>query len=185
MSADPLPRVCRFRADASPESPSYSPLPDDGFCISLYVLLRSPRDGTGVVAGRLDPGADWPSIGAIPAERLERLSKGWMLPSRHLRLFEDPDTAARSILSEQLGLSGIALRGPRIFSETYRREGTGRDPHWDLQLIYEGSWPMGRPLAAAPWRTLELLDLSTTPAESFVRSHADILALAGSPATGR
>ena len=178
------PRACRFRSDAEPGSAAYSALPDDGMCLSVYVVLRSSETGSGVVAGRLDPDADWPTIGAIPRDRLVRISQGWMLPSRHLRLFEDPGDAAKSILADQLGVLGVPLRGPRVFSETYRREGPAVDPHWDLQFVYEGAWPVGRDLVAAPWRELRLLDLGRTAPGEFVRAHGDILELLGTPASG-
>ncbi|HZY92732.1 MAG TPA: hypothetical protein VFG07_08205 [Thermoplasmata archaeon] len=185
MPAESPPRFCRFRSDAPAGSRAYSQLPDDGFCISVFLLLRSSTDAVDVLAGRIDPARDWERIGGLPAERAKSAAAGWMLPSRHLQLFEGPEEAARTILREQLELDPLALRGPRVISETYDREASSHDPHWDLHLLFEGTWPSGRPLRASPWDHLEFVDLRRTPPTAFVRGHGDILAFAGTPSQGR
>jgi hypothetical protein len=176
-------RFCRFRSDAPAGSALYAALPADGFCLSVFVLLRDPARPSTVVAGKLDASADWARLGALPPDRAEAAGEGWMLPSSHLQLFEDPDGAARRILNEQLGIGDGRLGPVRVLSESYGRKESG-DPHWDLHFLFEGPWPAGRPLSAPAWRKLALLDLSTTSPAAFVRGHADILALAGTPARG-
>ena len=175
-------RFCRFRTEGD-SAALVSSLPASGVCLSAYVLLRSAAGARRVIAGKIDLKADWARIGALSMARAERVAEGWMLPSCHLEIFESPSAAADRILSEQLGLTGIELAGPRVYSESWGGDPAG-DPHWDVQFVFEGLWPEGRPRSAAPWRALELVDLDRTPASAFVRGHADILALAGLPATG-
>ncbi len=100
-----------------------------------------------------------------------------MLPSSHLALFEGPGEAARRLLAEQLSVEGLPLEGPRVVSETYRRERPARDPHWDLHFLFEGTWPAGRPLAHPHWLELAFVDSVKTPPERFARGHGDVLAL--------
>lgn len=181
-TADAPRRFCRFRTEGE-ASGLVSPLPAGGFCLSAYVLLRSRPGASDVVAGHIDPTTDWAHRGALGAPRAETASQGWMLPASHLQIFESPDAAATRILEEQLGLRGVPLTGPRVFSERWGGR-SPEDPHWDLQFVFEGTWPADRPRAASGWRSLELVDLARTPPDAFVRWHADILALAGTPARG-
>lgn len=187
MDTDPSTprRFCRFRSDAPADSSLYSRLPDDGMCLSAFVLLRSHEGAPDVLAGRLDPAGPWDEIGALPVERVASSARGWMLPACHVALFESPDDAAARVVREQLGVDSLPLGRARVFSEAYDRENDARDPHWDLHFVYEGAWPVGRARTAPAWRQLEFVDLRTTPPTAFVRAHADILALAGTPARGR
>ena len=152
-------RFCRFRSDAAPGSDLYSPLPADGLCLSVFVLLREPARPSTVLAGKIDPTADWAWSGALPRARAEAASAGWMLPSSHLLLFEDPEVAGRRILAEQLGLTDARLAPVRVVSESYGRAEKG-DPHWDLHFLAEGRGPAHRPLSAPGWRELALVDLT-------------------------
>ncbi len=182
--ADPR-RFCRFRQEAEPDSPDYSRLPDDGMCLSVFLLLHPSGRTEAVLAGRVAPQADWRRLGALAPERSRQASSGWMLPASHLRLFEGPDEAARRILAEQLGLDRLPLTGPRVISESYRRDGPANDPHWDLHFLFEGEWPAGQPLAHTAWSELRFIDPAQAPSEPFVRGHADVLALSGRPMAGR
>jgi len=170
-------RFCRFRTGTSDATSDYQPLPSDGLCLSAYVLLRSAEGSDLILVGEPDAAHPWDRIGALSRERI-RSGAGWMLPASHLALFEGPDDAAHRILVEQLGDPPITLRGPRAFSEAYRRR-DDRDPHWDLHFLYEGEWPRDRPLPGAPWRTLEFLAAHRTSRRAFRRGHEDVLSLAG------
>jgi hypothetical protein len=101
-----------------------------------------------------------------------------MLPSSHLLEYEDPAGAARRIATEQLERADLAISEPHVVSDAYGRpDAEGR--HWDLDFLFRARWPEGVPLAARPWKRLELVDPRTVVADGFARSHDDILRFAG------
>ena len=184
MPERPAPRtVSRFRPAPRPDDPVYAPVPDDGLCLNVFVILTDAARSNRVVMGRIDPTADWRHIGGMTAGRIQETATRWMLPSRQLFVFESPTDAARSILKEQLGLDPLPLEGPKVTSEVWQRpKPAGTGPHWDLSFLYSGTWPAGRPLASPPWKELAFLDTATLDPATVGRSHADVLALAGYPA---
>ena len=152
--------------------------PADGFCISAFLILRDASDPARVLMGHLDPSFGWDHIGALDRERADAHSRGWMLPSSHLIYGESPHSAARRILDEQLGIEGLPLSEPRVFSEVYTPR---RHPkalrHWDLQFAFEGELDeRGPPPVHPAWVDLAFLDASKLKAADVARSHEDILA---------
>jgi ADP-ribose pyrophosphatase YjhB (NUDIX family) len=172
-------RFARF-AEGRPVAEGYWPLPPDGICLSAFVLLSAPGRPREVLVGRIDPRAPWGRIGALNATRIRLNAEGWMLPSCHLLYFEPPAEAARRVLSEQLGLDGLALGPPAVVSETYR---PARHPehgeHWDLEFLFRGSAPAGWRPSHPAWKELRFVDPSATPRGEFTRSHDEVLELAG------
>ena len=122
--------------------------------------------------GHINSNAPWDHIGALDQERVARHSKGWMLPSSHLILGEDPLHAAQRILKEQLGLTDQDISGPSVFSEV-----SGPLNHWDLEFVFSGERDKA-PLHEA-WKELKFVDLTRVRKEDFARSHEDILAHIG------
>ena len=169
-------RFSRLRDDSG-DPASYSPLPDDGMCLSAYLLLSPEGDPSRVLLGRPDPSGPWAAIGAMGRRRVEAID-AWMLPSCHLMLFEGPREAAGRIAREQLGLERVALHGPEVFSEAYHRGGARRDPHWDLQFLFRGTLGPTPPSAPA-WTELAFIDARALPETAFARGQGDILRLAG------
>lgn len=151
---------------ATPEAP------EGGFCISAFVVLTKEGHPNQVLLGRLDTQAPWDHLGAMDADRAQRNSGGWMLPSSHLMLQESPREAATRILREQLGIEQQTLRGPEVFSEVY-----GPKNHWDLELVFLGERKDVKPTSA--WRQLEFVDLTKTKKADMARAHEDILAQVG------
>jgi len=162
----------------------YQALPDDGMCLSAFLVLRPSGHGGQVLLGRIDPAAPWAEVGGLSAERVARIGDRWMLPSSQLLVFESPAEAARRIVREQLGTSLHDLRGPAVFSEAYPRGTAGRvDPHWDLHFVFEGHWPEMTFPRSRMFRALEFVDIARTPRSEIARAQADILELVGlSPA---
>ncbi|MCI4319371.1 MAG: hypothetical protein L3J87_00510 [Thermoplasmata archaeon] len=172
-------RFCRFRTGGRPGG-DLEPLPGDGMCLSVFLLLAPKSDTTKVLLGTVRPEAPgWVSAGAMDAGRAAKSRGRWMLPSSHLMVFESPDDAANRVAREQLGLEGIPLHPPKIVSETYGRE-SGVDPHWDLHFIYRGVAADEPPRFPALWERLEYLEPRALDPTKFARSHGDILELAGS-----
>ena len=158
-----------------------SEVPKDGFCISVFLIIRERDSPHRILMGRINPHADWAHIGALTRDRIEAHSGGWMLPSCHLIYGESPHDAARRIVREQLALDReLNLAAPKVYSEVYAPE---RHPaakeHWDLQFLFEGELGtkelqgMKKPNA---WRTLEFVDVGTLDKTEFARSHEDIIA---------
>jgi ADP-ribose pyrophosphatase YjhB (NUDIX family) len=118
--------------------------------------------------------APWDQIGALDKARVERHSKGWMLPSSHLILGESPEDAAKRILTEQLRLENQPLDGPRVFSEVYDVPRMGERDHWDIEFVFLGE----RDEAPSHWvwHELRFVNLAATKREELARGHADILA---------
>ena len=175
-------RFARFHRAPLAEHPGSSEVPDNGICLSVFLVLEAPdRDGA-VLLGRIDPNARWWEIGGLDPGRIERIGDRWMLPSRQLLLFESPDDAARTILREQLGSPPLPLRGPLVFSDPADRPGPkGQDPHWDLHFVYRGRWSSATPPRATPWTRLEFVEIARTPRSAIARGQGDVLQLAGLP----
>jgi len=178
-------RFTRLRRGPTGESPGASDVPDDGMCLSVFLVLSSPESAGAVLMGRIDPSAAWPVIGALDAARAMAVGDRWMLPSSQLVFFESPEDGARRILKEQLGSAPIPLDGPVVFSEAYRKPGTSAmDPHWDLHFVFRGRWPSLTPPRARAWRALEFVDVRRTDSASIARNQGDVLTLVGLPPRG-
>ena len=175
----PARRFSRFASDR-PVSAGYWPLPEDGLCLSSFVLLSPPGHPEEVLVGKIDPKHPWGELGALDPRRVELNAQGWMLPSCHLLHFEPPGEAAARILKEQLGLAPLPLQGPQVFSEAYgprRHPGLGR--HWDIEFLYRGTLPPGGVPAHPAWVEFRTVEPAKTPRTDFTRSHDEILELAG------
>lgn len=175
-------RFCRFSRSSGTEAFGMSEVPEDGLCLSAFVLLTAEENPRAVLMGHLNPAAPWDHLGALDPSRVEAHRHGWMLPSSHLMVRESPAEAARRILTEQLGLPAVPLAGPQVVSEVYapRRFPTARG-HWDLEFLFRGTAP-GKTLAVPEaWTELEFVDLRTTRKSEIARSHEEILASAGFP----
>ncbi len=151
-------------------------------CLSVFLLLSPRGDRERLLVGQVDPSGPWERIGALDAARLRlwREVGEWMLPSCHLQFFEPPREAAARILTEQLGLEGVEVTGPEVFSETYTppRRPT-QHQHWDLDFLFRAELPGPDPPRHPAWRQLRFVAPSETPRRAFTRLHDDILELAG------
>ena len=173
----------RFARFGSPPAPGVAALPDDGMCLSVFLVVRAPDRPHDVLLGRIDPNGPWEQAAAIDGSRARRIGERWVLPASQLLLFEPVEAAARRISSEMLGRSDLVLGPPQLFSEAYRREGAAVDPHWDLQFVYVADWPGGAPerYRGRLWKELAFVDVRTVPSAGFGRGHGDVLALVGLP----
>ena len=173
-------RFARLRRGPVEAGSGASEVPDNGMCLSVFLVLESPsRPGT-VLAGKVNPTAPWWEIGAIDPKRLASIGGRWMLPSRQLLLFESPADAAQRILDEQLGSGPLSLEGPFVFSDPSERPGgPGSDPHWDLHLVFRGRWPSPKAPRSPAWSDLEFLEVARTRRSDFARNQGDVLELVG------
>ncbi len=157
-------------------------MPEDGFCLSAFLVIRSEDRPGWVLLGKPDPSAPWDHLGALDAERVARWKEHWMLPSCHLRFGEGPDEAAARVLAELTGLAPRALEGPIVGSEVYGPPGaTPPRRHWDLEFVYTARARADELARHPAWTELAFVDTRSLRAETLARSHSDILALAGVP----
>lgn len=175
-------RFVRLRRGPLSDHPGAFEVPDDGMCLSVFLVLE-PRSSPGsVLLGKLNPDAPWWEIGAIDPRRLGAIGEGWMLPSCQLLFFESPADAARRILKEQLDLEGLSLEGPQVFSDPgVRAHRPSQDPHWDLHFVFRGSWPSDEPPRSTAWKRLEFVPIARTSRADIARLQGDVLELVGLP----
>jgi ADP-ribose pyrophosphatase YjhB (NUDIX family) len=153
-------------------APRIKEIPKGGFCISTFLVISKRGHPNQVLMGHLNKNAPWDHIGALDSERVERHSKGWMLPCSGFIFGESPIEAAKRILKEQLGLGSQNLEGPRIFSEIY-----GDEDHWDLEFLFLGE--RENVPSHDAWLELKFVDLSQTRREEIARLHEDVLSHVG------
>ena len=173
-------RYARLRRAPLHDHPGAFEVPDNGLCLSVFLVLEPPDRPGCVLVGQLDPKGPWWEVGAIDPRRLASIGERWMLPSCQLILFESPLDAAHRILAEQLGSGPIPLEGPCVFSDPSLRPGSpGKDPHWDIHFVYRGTWNSGTTPTTPVWKRLDLVDVGRTPRAQFARDQGDVLELVG------
>ncbi len=153
-------------------------IPEDGFCISVFLIITETGNARNVLLGRINPDGPWDHIGALDRDRISAHSDGWMIPSCHLMYGEAPGSCAGRIAKEQLDIEELELSGPAVHSEVYApRRFPGRKAHWDLEFLYRGSVDRGF-AGGVPenWKELRFIDLNAMVPGNMVRSHEDILA---------
>lgn len=175
-------RFARLRRGVATDSPDTSVVPENGMCLSAFLVVRPKGEDRKVLLGHLDPHAPWSWIGALDSSRLSRIGQGWMLPSSQLLLFESPQEAARRIAREQLETDLPPIETSGVFSEAYPSQAhpTG-DPHWDFHFVFQVRWPSAQPPRAYPWKELAFVDLNRLRREEIARFQGDVLELAGLP----
>ena len=147
-------------------------IPEGGMCLSSFVILSQRGRPHHIVMGKVNTKAPWDHFAALDPERAEKASRGWMLPSSHLLLFESPQEAAQRILREQLSINDQELSKPFTFSEAY-----GPNNHWDFHFVFRGERDAIEPTDA--WTELKFLDVTKIKREEIVRAQDDILGYAG------
>ena len=172
-------KFCRFNKQVETKSFGMPEPPEGGLCLSAFLIITDERNANRVLMGHLNAKAPWDHIGALDSSRVEVHSKGWMLPSSHLLVYESPQEAARRILREQLEID-LALSGPDVVSEAYTPKRFPDLPrHWDIEFIFKGKMSedhIPRPFA---WSKLSFVNLNDTEKTEIARSHEDILEAAG------
>lgn len=161
-----------MRISKTTQPPRIDDIPEGGMCLSSFLVITKRGKPGHVLLGILDPRAPWERIGALDSRRAELNSRGWMLPSSHLLLYESPQESAARIAREQLETEQLSLQGPLVFSEVY-----GPKRHWDIEFVFLGE--LESPPRAKAWSRLEFVDTSSLRRSDFARSHEDILAHVG------
>ena len=175
-------RFARLRRGVATDSPVTSVVPENGLCLSAFLVIRPKGVDRKVLLGHLNPDAPWSWIGALNPARHENIGEGWMLPSSQLLLFESPEEAAYRIAREQLETELPAIESSDVFSEAYPSQAHPKgDPHWDFHFVFRTRWPSANPPRAYPWKELAFVDLDRLRREEIARFQGDVLELAGLP----
>lgn len=173
-------RFCRFSKAPSTAAFSITEIPEDGVCLSAFLLVTEAGSPFRLLMGHLNPAAPWDHLGALDPNRAYVDSLGWMLPSSHLMFHESPQSAARRIAREQLERPNLRITGPRVVSEVYTPK---RSPetvhHWDIEFIFRGEIAAADVPRASPWKDLAFVDLRRASKAEIARSHEDIIESAG------
>jgi ADP-ribose pyrophosphatase YjhB (NUDIX family) len=174
-------KFTRFRPAPVPEQFVFS-VPEDGLCLSTFLILRPAGHPDRALLGRINPAGPWGHIGAMDPARAKRWSTGWMLPSSQLIYYETPVESARRIAREQLGIELGDLPVALLMSDSEPRPSAAKgDLHWDIGFVYVIDDYAGRPPQHPAWSELRFVEVSKIPARDFVRSQQDVLRLAGMP----
>jgi len=172
-------KFARFRPTAEPGRMVFT-VPEDGLCLSTFLLLRPRGHPERVLVGRLDPTAPWARIGGLDASRAKQWSEGWMLPSSQLLYYESPEESARRVAHEQLGVELAKLPTPILMSDTTARSASALGNfHWDMGFVYLLDGYSEEPPHHPAWKELRFVEVSRTHRREFVRSQEDVLHLAG------
>ncbi len=173
-------RFARFRPEVPPGTVGVSPVPEDGLCLSAFLLL-SPTDAPDrVLVGRVAPRAEWGELAALDPARVAAFGGGWMLPACQLVVYESPEEAARRIAREQLGVAGFRPGPPTVLSEAYARPTSQpHEFHWDLSFLFRGTYPGTQPPSLPIWKELRFVDPGELAPSDFARGHGDVVAAAG------
>jgi ADP-ribose pyrophosphatase YjhB (NUDIX family) len=155
-------------------------VPQDGLCISTFLVIRPHGQPGRVLLGRINPEGPWAHIGGLDASRVKQWSAGWMLPSSQLIYYETPEESARRIAREQLGIELGKLPAPLLMSDSDQRSTAAKgDLHWDIGFVYVFDDHAGTPPTHPAWTDLRFVDVPSTSRREFVRAHQDVLQLAG------
>jgi len=172
-------KFCLFKKQVETMSFGMPEPPEGGLCLSAFLVITDERNPNSVLMGHLNTKAPWDHIGALDSSRVEVHSKGWMLPSSHLLIYESPQEAAKRILREQLEID-MALSGPAVVSETYTPKRFPNLPrHWDIEFIFKGKMSEDNVPKPFAWSELAFVNLDTAKITEIARSHEDILLAAG------
>ncbi len=172
-------KFCRFNEQAETMTFGMPEPPPGGLCLSAFLIITDQRNPNSVLMGHLNTKAPWDHIGALDPSRVEVHSKGWMLPSSHLLVYESPHEAARRILREQLE-TDLQLTGPDVMSETYTPKRFPNLPlHWDIEFVFKGKMSADNIPKLFAWSKLAFVNLDIAKKTEIARSHDDILQAAG------
>lgn len=177
-------KFARFRPKPEPARMVFA-VPEDGLCLSTFLVFRPRGRPNEVLLGHLRPGPDWAHIGAVDAHRAETWSQGWMLPSSQLVYYESPEDSARRIAREQLGVELAGLPTPFLMSDSEPRAHAAEGSlHWDMGFVYVIDGRLDTPPVHPAWTELRFVDATKVARGEFVRSQDDVLRLAGIPVAG-
>ena len=174
--------VTRRWARFGPTDPRwFAHVPEDGCCLSAFVLVTDRRGG--LLLGRARPHRDWPEKGCMPLWRLRQVAGHgeWTLPASHLLMDESPDAAARRVARDW---AGYARSRPRLVTVTselmptgqFRRDGGKRVPrlHWAICFLYELR-SSRKPAPRPGWSELRFFSPTALRGLSIGRGHRDLL----------
>ncbi|HEY6238259.1 MAG TPA: NUDIX hydrolase, partial [Thermoplasmata archaeon] len=145
-------RFCRFNPRPEGNPTGMSRIPENGFCLNVFLVIRRAGSSDRVLLGRIDPAAPWDHLGGLDADRVAAHSGGWMLPASQLLYGESPEDAVARLDRELLGGLDVSWSPPTVLSEWYRpRRRPEAGEHWDLGFVFRGEAPDASAPKSGPW----------------------------------
>lgn len=172
-------KFTRLRPIAEPGRMVFS-VPTDGLCLSTFLVIRPKGQPGRALLGHINPTGPWAHIGGLDAARAQQWSGGWMLPSSQLLYYESIEESARRIAREQLGMDLGTLPPPLLMSDSEQRPTAAKgNLHWDIGFVYVIDGRSDQPPSHPAWTDLRFVEVAKTTGREYVRSHQDVLRLAG------
>jgi ADP-ribose pyrophosphatase YjhB (NUDIX family) len=125
-------------------------IPEGGFCISIFALIRKKE---GILFVRPQQNLRWeewaPNWSIYDSMSIATEMEKWRLPSSYVKEGESPEEGLRRVMEDQLGASRYSSEGPVLlnFYEPSRRY-PGK-MHWDYCFVFEVS--MTEEAKKSPW----------------------------------
>jgi len=176
-----LPLTRRWARFGTPDRRWFVHLPEGGFCLSAFLIVRDRRGA--ILLGRPRLHEAWPDRGCVPFWRLREFirERVWVLPASHFLMDEAPDAAARRVARDWAGVPSSSPKLIAVTSELFPtgrvlRVGRSRHPlnHWALCFIFELN---AGPRRANPpaWEELRFFSAGDLPTLKIGRGHEDLL----------
>ena len=166
----------------------FQQLPPGGMCVCAYLFVTRDRQ---ILLGKYADDPRWEALAGLDPDRRRNHAKGWTVPATHLKLGEDPRTAARRVGEEALGIRGLRYSEPRSETDFYPSKMVPGEMHYDIWFFIDGTPPKEYEIRVPPWYTeLSWQDPRSVSAAEYARGHEDVVArwlaarTGGGPSTG-
>ena len=156
----------------------YGRVPTGGMCLSAFLFVQ--RDGQ-LLLGRYADDPAWEQLAGLDAKRRQVHGQGWTLPASHLRFGEDPREAGERIARDILGLDGLTLSEPRVFTAYDDFPGRpGLPPikdHYDVWFFLDATLASDQEVDRPAWyEALAFHDPRALPDDAYARFHHEMVA---------
>ena len=154
--------------------PRYT-IPEGGFCISSFAILRKRGKVLLVKPSRHEKWLqEWaPDLGIFEGERLEKQLRSWRFPSTYVKQGEAPDDALRRVVRDQLDVKAYAVTSSRFYNFYDPSTFFPGKMHWDYCFVYGISAP--GEVHSKPWfSAVEYVQVSKLRPEDFGSAQGDL-----------
>src|SRR5256712_2549354 len=152
----------------------FQQVPPDGMCVWASLFVTRDRQ---IRLGKYADDPRWEALAGLDPDRRRNHGKAWTVPATHLKLGEDPRTAARRVGEEALGIRGLRYSEPRSETDFYPSKMVPGEMHYDIWFFIDGTPPKEYEIRVPPWYTeLSWQDPRSVSAAECARGHEDVVA---------
>ena len=176
-----LPLTQRWARFGTPDRRWFVHVPEGGFCVSAFLIVRDRRGA--ILLGRPRLHEAWPDRGCVPFWRLREFirERVWVLPASHFLMDEAPEAAAKRVARDWAGLPSSSPKLVTVTSELFPtggtlRAGRSRHPvnHWALCFIFDVSTG-ARHRTPPSWEELRFFSGEELRTLRIGRGHEDLI----------